>query len=147
MVNKIVFNPRFRRRATGFTLLEIMVVVVIIGILGALIAPSIFGQVERARVTKAKQDIKTLESALEMYRLDNFRYPTELKALMEKPADAKNWKPGGYLKELEKDPWENDYQYAFPGQHGKVYDLYTFGADGQEGGEEYDADITNWAPK
>ncbi|HTE41186.1 MAG TPA: type II secretion system major pseudopilin GspG [Steroidobacteraceae bacterium] len=130
----------------GFTLLEIMVVVVIIGILGALIAPQIFGQVEKARVTKAKQDIKSLESALEMYRLDNFRYPTELKALVEKPVEAKNWKTGGYLQRLEKDPWDSDYQYAFPGQHGKVYDLYTFGADGQEGGEEYDADITNWAP-
>ena len=145
---RVAFDKRFRPSAhRGFTLLEIMVVVVIIGILGALIAPQIFGQVDKARVTKAKQDIATIESALEMYRLDNFRYPTTdqgLKALVEQPSDVKNWKPGGYLKSLKKDPWDFDYQYANPSAHGKQFDIFTYGADGQEGGEGYDADIGNW---
>jgi general secretion pathway protein G len=111
-----------------------------------------FGQVEKARVSKAHQDLKTIEAALDMYRLDNFRFPSTdqgLKALVEKPADssARNWKPGGYLKDLEKDPWGNDYLYVYPGTHGKEMDLYTYGADGQEGGEENDTDIANWDPK
>ena len=134
-------------RMKGFTLLEIMVVIVIIGILAALIVPSVFGQVEKARIAKANQDLRALESALEMYRLDNFHYPSTdqgLRALVEKPADAKNWKEGGYLRELEKDPWGNDYHYQYPGAHGKQYDLYTLGADGQEGGDGADADIGNW---
>ena len=134
-------------RMKGFTLLEIMVVIVIIGILAALIVPSVFGQVEKARIAKANQDLRALESALEMYRLDNFHYPSTdqgLRALVEKPADAKNWKEGGYLRDLEKDPWGNDYHYQYPGAHGKQYDLYTLGADGQEGGDGADADIGNW---
>ncbi len=140
------------RAARGFTLLEIMVVVVIIGILGALIAPQIFGQVEKARVAKAKQDIRTIESALEMYRLDNFRYPSTdqgLKALVERPTDSsvRNWKPGGYIKDLEKDPWDMDYHYAYPGSHGKEIDLFSYGADGAEGGEGNDTDIANWDPR
>src|SRR5215831_17818719 len=92
-----------RARPNGFTLIEIMVVIVIIGILAALIAPQIFGQIEKARVTKAKHDIRAIETALEMYKIDNFRYPTTeqgLRALVEKPLDAKNWKEGGYVREL-----------------------------------------------
>jgi general secretion pathway protein G len=140
------------RKARGFTLLEIMVVVVILGILGALIVPQMFGQVDKARVAKARQDLKTIEAALEMYRLDNFRFPSTdqgLKALIEKPADSsvRNWKPGGYIKDLEKDPWDNDYRYAYPGTHGKEIDLFSYGADNQEGGEGNDADIANWDPK
>jgi general secretion pathway protein G len=131
----------------GFTLIEIMVVVVIIGILGALIVPSIIGKVEEARIARAHQDIRTIESALDMYRIDNFRYPSTdqgLRALIEKPAEAKKWREGGYLKELSKDPWEEDYRYAYPGDHGKQYDLYSLGADGEQGGEGSNADITNW---
>ena len=147
----VTANIRRAKRAYGFTLLEIMVVVVILGILGALVVPQIFDQVDKARVAKAKQDIKSLEAALEMYRMDNFRYPTSeqgLRALVEKPPEARNWKDGGYIKQLEKDPWDSDYKYVYPGQHGKQFDLYTYGADGQEGGEKYDADINNWdAPK
>jgi general secretion pathway protein G len=140
------------RKTRGFTLLEIMVVVVILGILGALIVPQMFGQVDKARVAKARQDLKTIEAALEMYRLDNFRFPSTdqgLKALVEKPTDSsvKNWKPGGYVRDLEKDPWGNDYRYAYPGTHGKEIDLYSYGADNQEGGEGNDADIANWDPK
>jgi|SRR5712675_782608 len=143
------FRIAQRRPASGFTLLEIMVVVVIIGILGALIVPSIFGNVEKARAARAEQDIRSIESALEMFKLDNYHYPTTeqgLKALVEKPADStiRNWKEGGYVRELSKDPWGNDYHYAYPGSHGRQYDLYTYGADGQEGGTGADADVNNW---
>lgn len=141
-----------QNRQRGFTLIEIMVVVVIIGILIGLVAPNILGRVDKARVTAAKADIATLEQALEMYRLDNHNYPSTdqgLEALVAKPGGepaAKSWNPEGYLKkkELPKDPWGNQYQYVVPGQEGRPYDLYSFGADGREGGENYDADIGSW---
>jgi general secretion pathway protein G len=134
-------------RQRGFTLIEIMVVVVIIGLLAAFIVPQITGKVEQARVAKAKTDIQALETALSMYKLDNFRYPPAdigLAALMTQPTGdaAKNWK-GPYLKKLSKDPWNNEYQYVTPGKHGE-YDLYSRGADGQDGGEGDNADIGNW---
>jgi len=133
----------------GFTLIEIMVVMVIIAILGALIGPQILGRVDEARVTKAKADIRTLGTSLDLYRMDNFQYPTTdqgLQALVRKPNDpsVRNWKEGGYVQKLSKDPWGNDYQYLFPGTHGSAYDLYSLGADGQLGGEGNDADIGNW---
>ena len=124
---------------------------VIIGILVGLIAPNILGRVDKARVTAATTDIATLEQALEMYRLDNHVYPTTdqgLEALVVKPGGApepKNWNPEGYLKKgLPKDPWGNDYQYVAPGDQGRPFDLYSLGADGREGGSDYDADIGNW---
>jgi general secretion pathway protein G len=131
----------------GFTLIEIMVVVVIIGLLAAFIVPQITGKVEQARVAKAKTDVQALETALAMYKLDNFKYPAAdvgLSALMTQPSGdaAKNWR-GPYLKKLSKDPWNNDYQYVVPGKHGE-YDLYSRGADGQDGGEGENADIGNW---
>ena len=140
-------RPRIRREH-GFTLLEIMVVVVIIGLLAAVVVPQFMGRVDDARVAKAKQDIQALETGLTMYKLDNFNYPTGeegLKALVEKPNDpnVKNWRAGGYLKRLPKDPWGNDYQYQYPGTHGEV-DISSFGADGQAGGEGVNADIGNW---
>jgi general secretion pathway protein G len=133
----------------GFTLIEIMVVMVIIAILGALIGPQILGRVDEARVTKAKADIRTLGTSLDLYRMDNFQYPTTdqgLQALVRKPNDpsVRNWKEGGYVQKLTKDPWGNDYQYLFPGTHGTAYDLYSLGADGQLGGEGNNADIGNW---
>jgi general secretion pathway protein G len=133
--------------ARGFTLIEIMVVVVILGILAALVAPNVFQRVDDARVTKAKQDIKAFETALNLYRMDNFRFPSSdqgLKALVEKQSDAKNFPPGGYVGGLKKDPWGNDYRYAVPSAHGLQYDVFTYGADGQEGGEGNDADVGNW---
>lgn len=133
----------------GFTLIEIMVVMVIIAILGALIGPQILGRVDDARVTKAAADIRTLGTALDLYRMDNFRYPTTeqgLEALIRRPADPsiRNWKDGGYVQKLSKDPWGNDYQYLSPGLRGGAYDLYSLGADGEPGGEGRDADIGNW---
>jgi general secretion pathway protein G len=139
---------RSQRCDAGFTLIEIMVVVIIIGLLAAVVVPQFLGRVDDARVAKAKEDIQALETALTMYKLDNYSYPSPelgLKALVEKPNDpnVKNWRAGGYLKHLNKDPWGNEYQYQAPGSHGE-YDLYSFGADGQAGGQGVNADIGNW---
>jgi general secretion pathway protein G len=138
------------RREAGFTLIEIMVVLVIIAIMTALIAPQIMGRVDEARVTAAKQDIRTLETALDFYQMDNFRYPTTdqgLRALVEKPEPPPpNWRSGGYLKAttVPKDPWGNEYRFIQPGTRGGAYDLYSLGADGETGGEGTDADIGSW---
>ncbi len=133
----------------GFTLIEIMVVVIIIGLLAAVVVPEVMGNVDKARVTKTKQDIQTIETALTMYKLDNFTYPTTeegLKALVQKPDDpnVQNWRPGGYLQHLNKDGWGRNYQYQAPGTHGTDYDLFSLGADGQPGGDGQNADIGNW---
>jgi general secretion pathway protein G len=140
-------------RQRGFTLIEIMIVVVIIGLLAALIVPSMLGHVDEARITKARSDIQALSTALTMYKLDNYNYPSTdqgLRALVQKPDSdqVKNWRLGGYLTggAVTKDPWGNDYQYAYPGSHGQEYDLFSMGADGQPGGEGINADIGNWAP-
>ncbi len=132
----------------GFTLIEIMVVVVIIGILAALVGPKLFGQVDRARVSAAKAEISTIENAMKFYRLDNFAYPSSeqgIDALVTKPNDpnVKNWNPGGYLERLPTDPWGNPYLYRNPGTQGEI-DVLTLGADGMEGGEGNNADIGNW---
>jgi general secretion pathway protein G len=150
-------DPQVNRRALarsltaqrGFTLIEIMVVVIIIGLLAAVIVPSVISKVDEARVTKAKSDIQGLETALTMYRLDNSKYPTTdqgLTALVQQPTDPsiRHWRPGGYLQRISKDPWGADYQYVFPGTHGKEFDLYSLGADGQPGGDGLNADIGNW---
>jgi len=132
----------------GFTLIEIIVVVVIIGILATFIAPKFLGRTDEARITKAKTDIQALESALDLYKLDNYAYPTTdqgLEALVEKPTSdpvPANWKDG-YIKKLRKDAWQRDYLYLNPGEHGAI-DIYTLGADGVEGGEDANADIGNW---
>jgi general secretion pathway protein G len=133
-------------RARGFTLIEIMVVVVILAILGTLVAPQILGRIDEARVTKTKNDLRLYESALDLYRMDNFKYPTTdqgLEALVKKPNDPnlKNYRPDGYVKQLQKDPWGHDYVYVSPGTNGAPYDLLSLGADGQPGGTGLDADI------
>jgi general secretion pathway protein G len=137
------------QRARGFTLIEIMVVVIIIGLLAAVIVPQFMGRVDDARITKARSDLQSVETALTMYRLDNFRYPTTeqgLSALVTRPNDpsVRNWRPEGYLQRAIKDPWGNEYQYQFPGTRGRDYDLFSFGADAQEGGEGVNADVGNW---
>jgi general secretion pathway protein G len=133
----------------GFTLLEIMVVVVILGILAALVAPQVIRRIDDAQITKVKQDIRAYETALNLFRLDNFKYPTTeqgLRALVQQPTDPsiRNWKAGGYIDGLKQDPWGYDYHYVYPGTHGREYDLYSLGADNQEGGEGLNADIGNW---
>ncbi len=136
-------------RQRGFTLVEVMVVVAILGILAALIVPKIIGRSDDARIVAAKQDVATLVAALKLYRLDNQRYPSTdqgLKALVEKPAVdpvPANWKTGGYLDKLPRDPWGNPYQYLQPGVHGEL-DVFSLGADGQPGGTGTDADIGSW---
>lgn len=140
---------RNRRAQSGFTLIEIMVVVVILGILAAIVVPNIMGAPGKARVVKAKQDIRAIESALRQYRLDNFRYPTTeqgLDALVKKPTIEPvpdNYRPGGYLNRLPTDPWGHPYHYRNPGKHGTI-DVYTLGRDGRPGGKGQDATIGNW---
>lgn len=142
--------PRYLRplvTAAGFTLIEIMVVVVILGILAALIAPNVISRIDEAQVTKVKQDIRAIESALKLYRLDRFRYPSTeegLAALSTPPNDPDApWPEGGYLDRVPKDPWNRPYVYLYPGSRGDL-DIYTLGRDGVEGGEGVDADIGNW---
>jgi len=142
-----MFQPILRRQA-GFTLIEIMVVVIIIGILAAIVAPNVIGRVDDAQITKAKAEIANIENALKFYRLDNFTYPSSeqgIEALVNKPADPniRNWKRGGYLPKLPNDPWGNPYIYLNPGNQGEI-DVYTLGRDGRPGGEGVDADIGNW---
>ena len=135
------------KRQRGFTLIEIMVVVVILAVLGALVVPKILENVDKARVTRAQSDIRAIQTALDMYRLDNFKYPTTeqgLQALVTQPTDPTitNYRSGGYLPSLPKDPWNNPYQYVSPGANGRDYDIISYGRDGKPGGEGYDADIS-----
>lgn len=136
-------------KQSGFTLIELMVVVVILALLATFVVPKIMDRPEQARVVKAQQDIRSLESALKMYKLDNFAYPSTdqgLEALVKKPdgnPKPRNYNPKGYLESLPQDPWGNAYLYLNPGEHGEI-DIYSLGADGAAGGTGYDADIGNW---
>src|SRR5437899_10663665 len=145
----MVCVPVGRVQTRGFTLIEIMVVIVILGVLAALVVPRVLDRPDEARAFAAGSDIATIIQALKLYRLDNQRYPTTeqgLNALVAKPEQPPlppNWKPGGYLERLPKDPWRNDYQYLNPGLKGEV-DVFSFGADGQAGGSGVDSDIGSW---
>jgi general secretion pathway protein G len=136
-----------RKSPAGFTLIELLVVLVIIGVLGALIVPNLFSSLDDARATAARTDINTLVQALKRYKLDNQRFPSQeqgLQSLVAKPtagAVPPNWKP--YLDKLPADPWGRPYQYLSPGVRGEV-DVFSFGADGQAGGDDKNADIGSW---
>lgn len=138
-----------RKRHSGFTLIEVMIVIVILGVLAALIVPKVMGRPDEARIAAARQDIFTIMQSLKLYKLDNRRYPTTEQGLVElvqKPSQAplpQNWSAGGYLERLPNDPWGQPYQYLNPGLHGEI-DVMSFGADGQPGGQGVDADIGNW---
>jgi general secretion pathway protein G len=136
-------------RQTGFTLVEIMVVVIIIGLLAGIVVPNVMDNLDKANIQKARADFSSLQTALKLYRIDNFTYPTTeqgLDALAAKPSIApvpRNYKESGYIDNLTKDPWGNDYQYMSPGE-GHEYDIYSLGADGVSGGEGQNADISVW---
>lgn len=140
------------KKIRGFTLIEVMIVVVILGILASIIVPKIMGRPDEARATRTLQDIRAISAALDLYRLDNYNYPSTeqgLEALVTKPADlpeGTNWKKGGYLDQLPVDAWGKPYFYLKPGVHGE-FDLYSYGADGVEGGADAGTDITNWDKK
>lgn len=146
MTSKMM-HKRYTQR--GFTLIEIMVVMVILGLLVAIVAPNIMGRSEQAKITIAETQLKNIQSALDLYRLDNSHYPSTqqgLEALVSKPSgspEPNNWNPDGYLKSVPEDPWGNQFQYVSPGTEGP-YDLYSYGADGQEGGDGDAADISVW---
>jgi len=142
---------KIRRNERGFTLIELMVVIVILGILAGLIVPRIMGRPDEARRAKARIQLESLETALKLYKLDNGNYPTTeqgLQALVEAPTVgtlSKNWRQGGYLEKgkVPKDPWDNDFDYISPGAHGD-YDLSSRGADNEPGGEGKNKDINSW---
>ncbi|WP_419209184.1 type II secretion system major pseudopilin GspG [Photobacterium leiognathi subsp. mandapamensis] len=138
-----------QQKQRGFTLLEVMVVIVILGVLASLVVPNLLGNKEKADQQKVVTDISALEQSLEMYKLDNSVYPTTdqgLEALVSKPSSSpepRNYRDGGYIKRLPKDPWGYEYQYVMPGEHGSI-DIFSLGADGQEGGDGVNTDIGNW---
>ncbi|MBU2955977.1 type II secretion system major pseudopilin GspG [Marinobacter sp. F3R08] len=142
-------NLNTRNYSRGFTLIEIMVVMVILGLLVAIVAPNIMGRSDQAKVTVAETQLSNIANALDLYRLDNSHYPSTqqgLEALVSKPSgnpEPKNWNKDGYLKSVPQDPWGSEYQYISPGTEG-AYDLYSYGSDGQEGGDDDAADISVW---
>ena len=148
-----MMKPRYPvAKSAGFSLIELIAVVAILGILAAVVAPKIFNRPGEARMKRAAADIRNIEASLQMYKLDNFSFPTTdqgLLALVEQPTgspEAPNWAEGGYLGSMPKDPWGRDYLYLSPGENGEI-DIYTLGADGQAGGEGEQADIGNWTIK
>ena len=142
-------NKYLKNCQRGFTLIEIMVVVIILGILAGIVVPRLLEEPEEARRTKAQVQIKSFEEALAMYKLHNGFFPTTeqgLEALVNKPETGRipnNYKEGGYMNKIPADPWGNNYVYLSPGVHGD-YDLLSYGADGEPGGEGKDADVENW---
>lgn len=130
----------------GFTLIEIMVVIAILGMLAVMVVPRVFSQLEKAQSTRVAQDVRAIESAMKFYKLDNYTYPNQtegLAALVEAPPTARNWR-GPYLEELPLDPWDIEYRYSNPGTHGKEIEIYSYGADNVEGGEGADMDLGSW---
>lgn len=144
-MNKI--KHKIQNVQKGFTLIEIMVVVAVIALLGAMIGPTLFNKVQQAEETRVAQDIRAIESALKFYRLDNYRYPTQsqgLGALLSAPSGSEDRWNGPYLESMPVDPWGQNYLYAYPSNNGRDFDVYTLGADQQENGEGADQDWGNW---
>ncbi len=137
-------TPPDETKMNGFTLLELLVVIAILALLAGIVGSQVIGYLGGAKVDTAKIQMSNIEASLDLYRLDAGQYPAELKALVERPSDAKRWN-GPYLKKASGlfDPWGELYQYRFPGQHG-AYDLYSYGADGTEGGDGENQDVKNW---
>ena len=147
MTTKIESKAGKRRRRAGFTLVELMVVIVIIGLLATVVAINVLPSQDRAMVGKARADISVLEQAIETYRLDNLSFPADLQSLVAAPvglARPERYREGGYVRRLREDPWGNPYQYRRPSTHGGQFDVFSLGADGREGGEGNDADLGNW---
>jgi len=147
------FMAKFKAaRQAGFTLIEIMVVVIIIGLLAGIVVPNVMDRLDQANIQTARADMKAIQTALKLYRIDNFNYPTTeqgLEALVVKPSLApvpRKYKDSGYLEKLPKDPWGNDYQYLNPGE-GHEYDIYSLGADAVSGGDGQNADLSVWDDK
>ena len=139
-------RPEHRRPMAGFTLIEVLVVLAIIGILISMVAPNVLGRVDQAKQQKIQSDFKSIQTALTLYKLDNHTYPPSdagLRSLVNSSGGARNFRQGGYLTEVPKDPWGNDYLYLYPGQHGE-FDLYTLGADSVAGGTDQNADVGSW---
>ena len=145
----IVFKTANKNKPMGFTLIEVMVVVVILAILAAIVVPRIMRRPDEAKVVKAKQDVLAIENAMDLYKLDNGNYPTSeqgIKALVAKPTSdpvPQNWEHGGYLKHMPVDPWGHPYHYLKPGKHGDI-DIFTYGANNKPGGTGINATIGNW---
>ncbi|MFN4175682.1 type II secretion system major pseudopilin GspG [Phenylobacterium sp.] len=143
-------KPARRRAEAGFTLVEVMVVIVIIGLLATVVMINVLPSQDRAMREKARADVAVLEQAVETFRLENLSFPTTeqgLQALVAAPqglARPDRYREGGYVRRLPQDPWGNPYQYRYPGEHGR-FDVWSYGADGQKGGEGDDADIGNWS--
>lgn len=138
------FSATTTHSSAGFSFIELMVVIVIIGLLTSVVAINVLPSQDKAMVEKAKADVAILTQAVEMYRMDNLRYPTTDEGLdVLKPRAGSRQNAPGYIKSLPKDPWNNDYQYVIPGEKG-IFDIYSLGADGRLGGEDMDADIGNW---
>jgi len=137
-------DRRRTRRNAGFTLMELMIVLVIIGVLAAAVTPALINRAEKAKITRAKADIVNIANQVKLFKADNSRYPESVQDLINKPSYAKDWPAGGYLEKLEDDPWGNAYVLRVPGDNGKDYDVISYGADGTQGGEDSDADLSYW---
>ena len=140
---------RKREKRNGFTIIEIMAVIIILGLLATVVAVNVVGKIDKARVTATKTSLKTLHNAVRHFYMDTTRYPDEeigLEELIEEPSDVTNWEPGGYLEttEIPKDAWGNPYEYRCPGEEGRDYDIISYGLDGTSGGEGENSDIVSW---
>lgn len=133
-----------RRANSGFTLMELMIVLVIIGVLAAAVTPVLVSRADKAKVTRAKGDIKHIADQVKMFKMEQNRYPDAMEDLVNRPSFAKDWPEGGYLEKVPKDPWGADYIFKKPADNGKEFDIVAYGADNQQGGEGFDADLSYW---